>query len=69
MKIQREEEQDRSSKRRLSIYFSCLILLVGQGVLLVHLLQHRSLFPMILGRYSVKFSLLLGVVLLSFVED
>lgn len=49
------------------IYWSCSTLLVGQGLLLAHLLQHRSLFPVILGRYSAKFSVLLGIVLLSFV--
>ena len=66
MKIQRQREQRRFSKRGISIYLSYLTLLLGQGMLLVHLLLHRSLFPVILGRYSAKFSLLLGIVVLVF---
>lgn len=69
MKIQSRTEPNRAVRRRRALYASCLILLVGQGMLLVHLLRQQSIDPAILGRYSVKLSLLLGVVGLSFVAS
>lgn len=48
-----------------SAYVFCALALAGEGVLLWGLVGHRSLIPVILGRYSARYAALLG--LMSFV--
>ncbi len=62
--METSKQQDRPSHGW--VYGWCITVLVGQALLLLHLLRHVSMEPAVLGRYSVKFSLFLGgVVLMS----
>ena len=58
-----------TSRFPILLYGSTLTVLLGQGMLLAYLIQHQSIVPAVLDRYSVKFSLLLVGVLVLFVAS
>ncbi len=61
--METSKQQHRPS--HAGVYRSCITVLVGQVLLLLHLLQHESIDTPGLGRYSIKFSSFLGGVVLA----